>query len=123
MGERPALAGALFGIETKVFMFGSDYEQSRRSSFISPMGATVVPSPYSRNQRGRQVLAADPDRLAAWASPSRGHEEAATVKTQVLDRSALTQSVAQTGIGQEAIKQMGVAGGAPDVVIGCAGGC
>src|ERR671924_728377 len=59
-GSALALAGSLFGLETKVFMVRISYEQKPyRRSFIETMGATVVPSPSDETNAGRAVLAAD----------------------------------------------------------------
>ncbi len=125
-GSALALAGALFGIETKVFMVRVSYEQKPyRSSFIQTMGATVVPSPSRETNAGRQVLAADPDSTGSLGiAISEAVEEAATREdTKYSIGSALNHVLLhQTVVGQEAIKQMEMAGDAPDVVIGCAGG-
>ena len=125
-GSALALAGALFGIETKVFMVRVSYEQKPyRRSFIQTMGATVVPSPSRETNAGRQVLAADPDSTGSLGvAISEAIEEAATREdTKYSIGSALNHVLLhQTVIGQEAIKQMELAGEAPDVVIGCAGG-
>jgi len=125
-GSALALAGALFGIETKVFMVRVSYEQKPyRRSFIQTMGATVVPSPSRETNAGRQVLAADPDSTGSLGiAISEAVEEAASREdTKYSIGSALNHVLLhQTVIGQEAIKQMEMAGDAPDVVIGCAGG-
>jgi tryptophan synthase beta chain len=89
------------------------------------MGATVVPSPSRETNAGRQVLAADPDSTGSLGvAISEAVEEAATREdTKYSIGSALNHVLLhQTVIGQEAIKQMEMAGDAPDVVIGCAGG-
>jgi len=125
-GSALALAGALFGIETKVFMVRVSYEQKPyRRSFIQTMGATVVPSPSRETNAGRQVLAADPDSTGSLGvAISEAVEEAATREdTKYSIGSALNHVLLhQTVIGQEAIRQMELAGDEPDVVIGCAGG-
>jgi tryptophan synthase beta chain len=125
-GSALALAGALFGIETKVFMVRVSYEQKPyRRSFIQTMGATVVPSPSRETNAGRQVLAADPDSTGSLGiAISEAVEEAATREdTKYSIGSALNHVLLhQTVVGQEAIKQMEMAGDAPDIVIGCAGG-
>ncbi|MGH2463430.1 MAG: TrpB-like pyridoxal phosphate-dependent enzyme [Candidatus Limnocylindria bacterium] len=125
-GSALALAGALFGIETKVFMVRVSYEQKPyRRSFIQTMGATVVPSPSTETNAGRQVLAADPESTGSLGiAISEAVEEAAMRDdTKYSIGSALNHVLLhQTVIGQEAIKQMELAGDIPDVVIGCAGG-
>jgi len=125
-GSALAYAGAQFGIETKVFMVRVSYEQKPyRRSFIQTMGASVVPSPSTETNAGRAILAADPDSTGSLGiAISEAVEVAATREDtkyslgSVLNHVLLHQSV----IGQEAIKQMAMAGDVPDVVIGCAGG-
>jgi tryptophan synthase beta chain len=125
-GSALAFAGSLFGIETKVFMVKVSYEQKPyRRSFIETFGATVVPSPSTETNAGRQVLAADPGSKGSLGiAISEAIEEAASREdTHYAIGSALNHVLLhQTVIGQEAIKQMAMAGEAPDVVIGCAGG-
>jgi tryptophan synthase beta chain len=61
-GSALAFAGALFGIETKVYMVKVSYEQKPfRRSFIETFGAQVVASPSTETNAGRQILAADPN--------------------------------------------------------------
>ncbi len=125
-GSALAFAGSLFGIETKVYMVKVSYEQKPfRRSFIETFGATVVASPSTETNAGRQILAADPDSSGSLGiAISEAMEEAATREdTHYSIGSALNHVLLhQTVIGQEAIKQMEMAGDAPDVVIGCAGG-
>ncbi|HJT63180.1 MAG TPA: TrpB-like pyridoxal phosphate-dependent enzyme, partial [Candidatus Limnocylindria bacterium] len=125
-GSALAFAGALFGIETKVFMVKVSYEQKPfRRSFIETFGAQVVASPSTETNAGRQILAADPDSTGSLGiAISEAVEEAATREdTKYSIGSALNHVLLhQTVIGQEAIKQMEMAGEVPDVVIGCAGG-
>jgi tryptophan synthase beta chain len=125
-GSALALAGSLFGIETKVFMVRISYEQKPyRRSFIQTMGATVVPSPSSETNAGRAILAADPDSPGSLGiAISEAVEEAASREDTKYSLGSVLNHVLlhQTVIGQEAIKQMEMAGEAPDVVIGCAGG-
>ncbi len=125
-GSALSLAGSLFGIETKVYMVKVSYEQKPfRRSFIETFGATVVASPSTETNAGRQVLATDPNSTGSLGiAISEAIEEAATREdTHYSIGSALNHVLLhQTVVGQEAIKQMEMAGDAPDVVIGCAGG-
>ncbi|HEV7200157.1 MAG TPA: TrpB-like pyridoxal phosphate-dependent enzyme [Candidatus Limnocylindria bacterium] len=125
-GSALAFAGSLFGIETKVYMVKVSYEQKPfRRSFIETFGAQVVASPSTETNAGRQILAADPDSTGSLGiAISEAIEEAASREdTKYSIGSALNHVLLhQTVIGQEAIKQMEMAGDAPDVVIGCAGG-
>ena len=125
-GSALAYAGAMFGIETKVFMVRISYEQKPyRRSFIQTFGATVVPSPSTETNAGRTILAADPDSTGSLGiAISEAVEEAATREDTKYSLGSVLNHVLlhQTVIGQEAIKQMEMAGDVPDVVIGCAGG-
>ncbi|HLE59314.1 MAG TPA: TrpB-like pyridoxal phosphate-dependent enzyme [Candidatus Limnocylindria bacterium] len=125
-GSALAYAGALFGIETKVFMVRVSYEQKPyRRSFIQTMGATVVPSPSTETHAGRAILADDPDSTGSLGiAISEAIEEAATRDDTKYSLGSVLNHVLlhQTVIGQEAIAQMAMAGEQPDVVIGCAGG-
>jgi tryptophan synthase beta chain len=125
-GSALAFAGALFGIETKVFMVKVSYEQKPyRRSFIETMGGTVVPSPSTETNAGRAVLAADPDSTGSLGiAISEAIEEAATREDTKYSLGSVLNHVLlhQTVIGQEAQKQLAMAGEEADVVIGCAGG-
>jgi tryptophan synthase beta chain len=96
-----------------------------RRSFIETFGAQVVASPSTETNAGRQILAADPDSTGSLGiAISEAMEEAAGREdTKYSIGSALNHVLLhQTVIGQEAIRQMEMAGDVPDVVIGCAGG-
>jgi tryptophan synthase beta chain len=125
-GSALAYAGAQFGVETKVFMVRVSYEQKPyRRSFIQTMGATVVPSPSSETNAGRAILAADPESTGSLGiAISEAIEEAATREDTKYSLGSVLNHVLlhQTVIGQEAVRQMQMAGDVPDVVIGCAGG-
>ena len=125
-GSALAHAGAHFGIETKVFMVRVSYEQKPyRRSFIQAMGATVVPSPSTETNAGRAILAADPDSTGSLGiAISEAVEVAATNEDTKYSLGSVLNHVLlhQTVIGQEAIRQMEMAGDVADVVIGCAGG-
>ncbi|MDH4334518.1 MAG: TrpB-like pyridoxal phosphate-dependent enzyme, partial [Chloroflexota bacterium] len=115
-----------FGIETRVFMVKISYEQKPyRRSFIETFGATVVPSPSRETNAGRAILAADPSSTGSLGiAISEAVEVAATHDDTNYSLGSVLNHVLlhQTVIGQEAIKQMTMAGETPDVVIGCAGG-
>jgi tryptophan synthase beta chain len=125
-GSALAHAGAQFGIETKVYMVRVSYEQKPyRRSFIQAMGAEVVPSPSTETNAGRAILAADPESTGSLGiAISEAIEVAATNDDTKYSLGSVLNHVLlhQTVIGQEAIRQMEMAGDVPDVVIGCAGG-
>src|SRR5512136_3096817 len=97
-----------------------------RRILMETFGATVHASPSDLTNAGRQVLAEAPDSPGSLGiAISEAVEVAATsggtVKYSlgsVLNHVLLHQTV----IGQEALRQMDMAGEYPDVVIGCVGG-
>src|SRR5689334_18337281 len=122
-GSSLAFACSLFGLECEVFMVGSSYDQKPyRRSMIQTWGATVHRSPSELTEAGKSQASHPTGSLGIAIS------EAVEVAAQdpdanyslgsVLNHVLLHQSV----IGQEAIKQMEMAGEEPDVVIGCVGG-
>jgi tryptophan synthase beta chain len=125
-GSALSFAGALFGLETKVFMVRVSYEQKPyRRSFIQTMGATVTPSPSEETNAGRTILAEDPDSTGSLCiAISEALEVAATNEDTKYSLGSVLNHVLlhQTVIGQEVAKQLDMAGETADVVIGCAGG-
>ncbi len=125
-GSALAFAGALFGLEVKVYMVRASYDQKPyRRVLMETYGAEVVASPSLTTNYGRAVLAETPDSPGSLGMAiSEAVEDAATrddtryALGSVLNHVLLHQTV----IGQEAIEQMGMAGESPDVVIACTGG-
>jgi tryptophan synthase beta chain len=125
-GSAIAFAGALFGLEVKIFMVRVSYQQKPyRRVLMETYGATCIPSPSKETEAGRRVLAADP------ASPgsigivaSEAIELAATDPDALLGLPSLLNNplLHQTVIGLEALEQMEMVGYWPDIIIGCAGG-
>ncbi len=61
-GSSLAFAGAMFGIEVKVFMVRNSYEQKPyRKAMMQAHGATCIPSPSSETESGRRILAEHPN--------------------------------------------------------------
>ena len=97
-----------------------------RRSMMQIWGGEVVASPSTETNSGRAILAAGPESTGSASAsrsprPSRTPRPATTRSTRsgsVLNHVLLHQTV----IGQEAQKQMALAGDYPDVVIGCVGG-
>ena len=119
-GARWRSPGALFGLEVKVYMVRSSYDQKPyRRILMETYGAAVVPSP----QRGHELRPQGPRRDARQhraRSASRSARRSRTPSTRedtkyslgsVLDFVLLHQTV----IGQEAMEQMELAGEEPDV--------
>ncbi len=125
-GSALASAGALFGLEVKVYMVRASYDQKPyRRILMETYGASVVPSPSTDTEYGRAVLAATPDSpgslgmaISEAVEDAMTHEHTKYSLGSVFDFVLLHQTV----IGQEAMEQMALAGEEPDVIIGCAGG-
>ncbi len=125
-GSALAFACNLFDIECKVYMVRVSYEQKPyRRSLMHTWGASVVPSPSSDTGAGRAILARDPESPGSLGiAISEAMEDAATREDTHYSLGSVLNHVLlhQTVIGQEALKQMELAGEYPDVVIGCIGG-
>jgi len=121
-----ALAGQMFGLTVRVYMVKVSYEQKPyRRSMMQTWGAEVFPSPTNMTEAGRTILAAHPDSPGSLGiAISEAVEEAAMrddtnyALGSVLNHVCLHQTV----VGEEARKQMALAGEYPDVVIACCGG-
>lgn len=125
-GSSLAFAGALFGLEVKVYMVKVSFQQKPyRRALMETYGATCIPSPSTETESGRAILAADPN---SPGSLGIAISEAVEVAAKNADTNYALGSVLnhvllhQTVIGIEAIEQMDLAGFWPDVVIACAGG-
>ena len=125
-GSALAYAGAMFGLEIKVFMVRSSYDQKPyRRILMETYGASVVPSPSEDTNYGRSILADVPDHTGSLGiAISEAIEDTVTHPGTKYSLGSVFDFVLlhQTVIGQEAIEQMALAGEEPDVVIGCAGG-
>jgi tryptophan synthase beta chain len=125
-GTALAMACNFFGIELKVYMVKVSYEQKPyRRSIMQIYGADVVASPSGDTEAGRAVLAATPDTPGSLGiAISEAVEDAAKRDDTKYSLGSVLNHVLmhQTVIGQEALRQMELAGEYPDVVIGCAGG-
>jgi tryptophan synthase beta chain len=125
-GSALAYAGAMFGIEVKVYMVRASYDQKPyRRLMMETYGASVVASPSEETDAGRAILAEHPNSTGSLGiAISEAVED--TVKREdthyalgsVLNHVLLHQTV----IGLESIKQMEMAGEEPDTIIACAGG-
>lgn len=125
-GSSLAFAGALFGLDVKVFMVRVSYRQKPyRRGLMEAYGAQVIASPSHETEAGRRILAQHPD---STGSLGIAISEAVEVAAQDPECNYALGSVLnhvllhQTVIGQEALVQMGLADDYPDVVVGCTGG-
>jgi tryptophan synthase beta chain len=126
-GSALALACNFFDLDLEVYMVKVSYQQKPyRRVMMETYGAQVFASPTDRTNYGRSVLAENPDTPGSLGiAISEAVEVAATSGGtkkyslgSVLNHVLTHQSV----IGEEALKQMDMAGEYPDVVIGCIGG-
>ncbi len=126
-GTALAMACNFFDIDLEVYMVKVSYNQKPyRRIFMETYGAQVFASPTDRTEYGRAVLAKDPENNGSLGiAISEAVEVAATSggKKKYSLGSVLNHVLLhQTVIGEEALKQMDMAGEYPDVVIGCVGG-
>ena len=125
-GSALAFAGAVFGLEVKVYMVRASYDQKPyRRILMETYGAQVVASPSPTTNYGRSVLAATPDSNGSLGMAiSEAVEDAATRDDTKYALGSVLNHVMlhQTVIGLEAQEQMAMAGEEPDVIIACAGG-
>lgn len=126
-GSALAMACSFFDLECEVYMVRVSYEQKPyRRIIMESYGATVEPSPSSLTQFGQSLLAEDPEHAGSLGiAISEAVEKAATSEGRFkysLGSVLGPVLMHQTIIGQEALKQLELAGEYPDVVIGCVGG-
>lgn len=125
-GSALSFACSLFGLECTVYMVRVSYDQKPyRRSMIQSWGAQVVPSPSDQTESGRRILAEDPQSLGSLGiaiseavEDAVGREDTRYALGSVLNHVVLHQTI----IGQEAKKQMEIAGDYPDVIYACCGG-
>ncbi len=126
-GTALSMACQFFGLDLEVYMVKVSYNQKPYRRFLmETYGAQVYASPSERTQAGRTILGEDPDNHGSLGIAISEAVEAAAVSAgqkkyglgSVLNHVLLHQTV----IGEEALKQMDLAGEYPDMVIGCVGG-
>lgn len=125
-GSAIAFSGAMLGVETKVYMVRISFDQKPyRKALIESYGSEIIPSPSPFTESGRKILKNDPDTPGSLGiAISEAVEEAVGDKDTKYALGSVLNHVLlhQTVIGQEAIKQMEIAGEYPDTIIGCVGG-
>jgi len=126
-GTALAMACNFFGMDLEVYMVKVSYNQKPyRRIFMQTFGAQVFASPSDRTEYGRSLLAKDPENNGSLGiAISEAVEMAATSggsKKYSLGSVLNHVLLHQTVIGEEALKQMDLAGEYPDVVVGCVGG-
>ncbi|HOZ38409.1 MAG TPA: TrpB-like pyridoxal phosphate-dependent enzyme [Anaerolineaceae bacterium] len=126
-GSALAMACQMFGIDLEVFMVNASFlGKPYRRVIMETYGAQVFASPSMQTKTGRSYLEKRPDHPGSLgiaiseavevAAESGGRKKYGL--GSVLNHVMLHQTI----IGEEALKQMDLAGEYPDVVIGCVGG-
>jgi tryptophan synthase beta chain len=125
-GSALAFAGAVFGLQVDVFMVKVSFHQKPyRKALMESYGARCVASPSTETESGRAILAKNPN---STGSLGIAISEAVEVAAKRDDTKYALGSVLnhvlmhQTVVGQEAVRQLEMAGDYPDVVVGCTGG-
>ena len=126
-GSALAMACNFFGLDLEVYMVKVSYNQKPyRRILMETYGAQVYASPTDRTNYGRSLLAENPDNPGSLGiAISEAVEAAATsngAKKYSLGSVLNHVLLHQTVVGEEALKQMDLAGEYPDIVIGCVGG-
>jgi len=126
-GSSLAFACGQFGLECKVYMVRVSYGQKPyRRVMMETWGAEVVPSPSPDTAAGRGILEADPESPGSLGiAISEAVEDAASRDDTSYSLGSVLNHVLlhQTVIGQEAQRQLALAGErSVDVVLGCVGG-
>ncbi|MDP6572585.1 MAG: TrpB-like pyridoxal phosphate-dependent enzyme [Rhodospirillales bacterium] len=125
-GSALAFAGALFGLEVDVYMVKVSFQQKPyRRALMESYGARCVASPSDETEVGRRILAETPDStgslgiaISEAVEVAGGRDDTKYSLGSVLNHVLLHQTV----VGQEAVKQMEMAGDYPDVIVACTGG-
>lgn len=125
-GSALAFACNYFGLICDVYMVRVSYEQKPyRKAMMRIYGTNCVASPSTKTEAGRKILAANPNSpgslgiaIAEAVEDAVKDPDAKYALGSVLNHVMLHQTI----IGQEAIKQMEIAGDYPDIIIGCHGG-
>jgi len=125
-GSAISFACQHFGLESMVYMVKASYDQKPyRKIMMKLFGADIVASPSNKTKSGQKYQAEDANHPGSLGiAISEAVEDAVSRKDtnyclgSVLNHVLLHQTI----IGQEAQKQMEIAGDYPDIIIGCHGG-
>lgn len=125
-GSALSLACKIFGLQCTVYMVKVSYHQKPfRKSLMHIWGGEVYPSPSTRTQSGKKILAENPETngslgmaISEAVEDAATHEDTNYALGSVLNHVLLHQTV----IGLETKKQLAIAGEKPDVLIACVGG-
>ena len=125
-GSALAMACNFFDLECKVYMVRISYDQKPyRRILMETYGATIVASPSQDTDTGRKILQDDPGctgslgmAISEACEDAFAHDDTHYSLGSVVNHVLLHQTV----IGQEAMKQLEMAGAYPDIIVGCIGG-
>lgn len=125
-GSALAFGCKLFGLQCSVYMVKVSYEQKPyRRILMETWGASVTPSPSTKTDAGKMILAENPNStgslgiaISEAVEDAFKHDDTKYSLGSVLNHVILHQTI----VGLEAKKQMEKFGDYPDVVIGCVGG-
>jgi tryptophan synthase beta chain len=125
-GSALAFACARFGLECRVFMVRTSYDNKPyRRTMMETWGAAVVASPSGETGAGRAVLADQPDSpgslgisISEAVEAAAGADDTHYALGSVLNHVLLHQTV----IGLELKEQLAKIGEEPDVLVACVGG-
>jgi tryptophan synthase beta chain len=125
-GSALACACKLMGLECMVYMVRVSFDQKPyRRIMMKTYGANVVASPSNLTEAGRNALAEYPNSpgslglaISEAVEDAVKRDDTKYALGSVLNHVLLHQTI----IGQEAIRQMEIAGEYPDIIIGCHGG-
>lgn len=115
-----------FGLKCDVYMVKVSYDQKpQRKTVMNIYGGNCVASPSKKTEVGRKILKTDPNTpgslgiaISEAVEDAIKHKDTHYALGSVLNHVLLHQTI----IGQEAKKQMEIAGDYPDIIIGCHGG-
>lgn len=125
-GSALSLACRFFDLELTVYMVKCSYEQKPyRRTVMEIYGAKVFSSPSQNTEFGRKILKERPEISGSLGiAISEAIEDAVSHKDTKYSLGSVLNYVLlhQTVIGEEAKKQLEMAGDYPDIIIGCVGG-
>ncbi|MBQ9889344.1 MAG: TrpB-like pyridoxal phosphate-dependent enzyme [Bacteroidales bacterium] len=125
-GGALSYAASMFGLDCAVYMVKVSYEQKPyRRTIMGVFGSTPIASPSMSTRAGKDIITANPtDSGSLGTAISEAIELAINTPNCKYTLGSVLNHVClhQTVIGQEAKKQMEMAGEEPDIVIACFGG-
>ncbi len=125
-GSALSFACQQFGLSCEIYMVKISYNQKPyRKIMMNTWGATVIASPSRKTNSGRKILEQDPNSPGSLGiAISEAVERAATTEGINYSLGSVLNHVLlhQTVIGQEAVKQLEIAGDFPDIVVAPFGG-